>query len=102
MDKIKGLVTRKWPAEVEAVLKEKQDVTLNESDKPMTKEEMQKALQEYDCFCPTVTDNVNSEVLSVENKRAKIVASFGVGFNHIDLDAAKKEGLVVTLSLIHI
>ena len=63
---------------------------------PMTKEEMQKALQEYDCFCPTVTDNVNSEVLSVENKRAKIVASFGVGFNHIDLDAAKKEGLVVT------
>ena len=96
MDKIKVLVTRKWPAEVEAVLKEKYDVTLNESDKPMTKEEMQKALQEYDCFCPTVTDNVNSEVLSVENKRAKIVASFGVGFNHIDLDAAKKEGLVVT------
>ena len=96
MDKIKVLVTRRWPAEVEAVLKEKYDVTLNESDKPMTKEEMQKALQEYDCFCPTVTDNVNSEVLSVENKRAKIVASFGVGFNHIDLDAAKKEGLVVT------
>ena len=41
MDKIKVLVTRIWPTEVEAVLKEKYDVTLNESDKPMTKEEMQ-------------------------------------------------------------
>ena len=96
MSKPTVLVTRKWPAEVEAELKAKYDVTLNESDVPMTIPELQSAFQNYDCVCPTVTDPINAEVLSVENKKAKIIASFGVGFNHIDLDVAKKENLVVT------
>ena len=96
MSKPKVLVTRKWPSEVEEILKEKYDVTLNEDDVPMSIAELQAAFQNYDCVCPTVTDPINEEVLSVENKKAKIIASFGVGFNHIDLDAAKKENLVVT------
>ena len=96
MSKPTVLVTRKWPAEVEAELKQKYDVTLNEKDVPLTIPELQSAFQNYDCVCPTVTDPINAEVLSVENKKAKIIASFGVGFNHIDLDAAKKENLVVT------
>ncbi|MBH32399.1 MAG: D-glycerate dehydrogenase [Gammaproteobacteria bacterium] len=96
MEKIKVLVTRKWPVEVEEELKKKYDVTLNENDKPLTTDELKSALQNYDCLCPTVTDSINEEVLSVENKRAKIIASFGVGYNHIDIDAAKKENLVVT------
>ena len=96
MSKPTVLVTRKWPSEVEEILKEKYDVTLNEDDVPMSIAELQAAFQNYDCVCPTVTDPINEEVLSVENKKAKIIASFGVGFNHIDLDAAKKENLVVT------
>ena len=96
MSKPKVLVTRKWPAEVEAELKEKYDVTLNDNDVALTIPELQEAFQNYDCVCPTVTDPINEEVLSVPNKKAKIIASFGVGFNHIDLDAAKKENLVVT------
>ena len=90
MSKPKVLVTRKWPAEVEAELKEKYDTTLNEGDVAPTIPELQEAFQNYDCVCPTVTDPINEEVLSVPNKKAKIIASFGVGFNHIDLDAAKK------------
>ena len=96
MSKPTVLVTRKWPAEVEAELKQKYDVTLNDKDVPLTIPELQSAFQNYDCVCPTVTDPINAEVLSVGNKKAKIIASFGVGFNHIDLDAAKKENLVVT------
>ena len=94
MSKPKVLVTRKWPAEVEAELKEKYDVTLNENDVALTVPELQEAFQNYDCVCPTVTDPINEEVLSVPNKKAKIIASFGVGFNHIDLDAAKKKTLL--------
>ena len=93
MSKPKVLVTRKWPTEVETELKEKYDVTLNENDVALTIPELKSAFQNYDCVCPTVTDPINEEVLSVENKKAKIIASFGVGFNHIDLDAAKKENL---------
>lgn len=72
------------------------DVRLNEEDIPMTPSQMQEALRTADAFCPTVSDNVNSEVLAVDGLKARMIGSYGVGFNHIDLDAAKKRGLVVT------
>ena len=96
MSKLKVIVTRAWPAEVEATLKEKYDVQLNVNDVAMTKDEMKKALGLCDAFLPTVTDPVDAEVLSAEPLRAKFIGNFGVGFNHIDLDAAKARGLTVT------
>jgi lactate dehydrogenase-like 2-hydroxyacid dehydrogenase len=57
---------------------------------------MRAALHSCDAFCPTVTDPVTADVLGVENAQAKIIGSNGVGFNHIDLDAAKAAGLCVT------
>ncbi|MCY4420042.1 MAG: D-glycerate dehydrogenase [Gammaproteobacteria bacterium] len=96
MSKLKVIVTRAWPAEVEATLKEKYDVQLNETDVAMTKDEMKAALGNCDVFLPTVTDPVDAEVLSAEPLRAKFIGNFGVGFNHIDLDAAKARGLTVT------
>jgi lactate dehydrogenase-like 2-hydroxyacid dehydrogenase len=90
------IVTRKWPAPVEEALKQEFDVVLNASDQPMSAADLKKALGEADALCPTVSDSVNAEVLSAEPLRAKIIGSYGVGFNHIDLEAAKKRGLVVT------
>lgn len=72
------------------------DVQLNETDVPMTVSQMHGALQNADAFCPTVSDQVNAEILSVDNLKARIIGSYGVGFNHIDLDAARSRGLVVT------
>ena len=96
MSKLKVIVTRAWPAEVEAALKEKYDVQLNEKDVAMTKDEMKEALGNCDAFLPTVTDPVDAEVLSAEPLRATFIGNFGVGFNHIDLDAAKARSLTVT------
>lgn len=96
MSKLKVIVSRAWPAEVEATLKEKYDVQLNENDVAMSKDEMKEALGNCDAFLPTVTDPVDAEVLSTEPLRAKFIGNFGVGFNHIDLDAAKARGLTVT------
>ena len=59
MSKPKVIVSRKWPEEVEAQLKELYDVQLNESDVPMTADEMKDALANCDAFCPTVTDAVS-------------------------------------------
>ena len=66
------------------------------NDVAMSKDEMKAALGECDAFLPTVTDPVDAEVLSAEPLRAKFIGNFGVGFNHIDLDAAKARGLTVT------
>ena len=96
MSKPKVIVTRKWPEPVEAKLKELYDVQLNEKDIPMTPDELKAALGNCDAFCPTVTDPINADVLGTENITAKIIGSYGVGFNHIDLDAAKARGLTVT------
>jgi lactate dehydrogenase-like 2-hydroxyacid dehydrogenase len=96
MDKPKIIVTRKWPTEVEAKLKTLYDVQLNESDKAMSASELKTALQTADALLPTVTDQLTAEILGVADKRAKIIGNFGVGFNNIDVNAAKANSLIVT------
>lgn len=96
MTKPKVLITRKWPASIEAKLKQLFDVKLNEDDRPLSLDELRSALQNYDAVCPTVCDSLPAEILNVTNKRCKILGNFGVGFNHIDIAAAKANGLVVT------
>ncbi|MEM7209185.1 MAG: D-glycerate dehydrogenase [Pseudomonadota bacterium] len=96
MSKPKIIVTRKWHEDVEAKLCELFDTTLNDDDHPMSVAELQDALRSADAVCPTVCDKINAEVLGADGIRAKILGSNGVGFNHIDLDAAKAAGLTVT------
>jgi lactate dehydrogenase-like 2-hydroxyacid dehydrogenase len=90
------VVTRKLPAEVEAELQKDFDVRLNPDDKPLTAEQLQEALRSADALLPTVTDKFTAEVLAAEPIRAKLLANFGVGFNHIDVNAAKARGLSVS------
>ncbi len=96
MSKPKVIVTRRWHEAVEKVLLEKFDTQLNEDDHSMSVAELQDALRNADAVLPTVCDKVTAEVLGADNIRAKILGSNGVGFNHIDLDAAKAAGLTVT------
>jgi lactate dehydrogenase-like 2-hydroxyacid dehydrogenase len=96
MTKPVAIVTRKWPEENEKRLKELFDVQLNESDKPFTAEELKSALQNCDVLMPTVTDKITADILSVENRRANMIGNFGVGFNHIDINAAKEHGITVS------
>ncbi len=49
-----------------------------------------------DAILPTVTDKFTAEVLATEPLRAKLLANFGVGFNHIDVNAAKARGVSVS------
>jgi lactate dehydrogenase-like 2-hydroxyacid dehydrogenase len=96
MAKPKIIVTRRWHEAVEKILVERYDTQLNEDDHPFTVSEMQDALRNADAVLPTVCDKVDAEALGIDNIRAKILGSNGVGFNHIDLDAAKAAGLTVT------
>ncbi len=96
MNKPKVFITRKWPASVEAKLIERYDVTLNSDDRPLSATELQSALQNYDAVCPTVCDTFPAKVLNIANKRCKILANFGVGFNHIDVSAAQAQNLIIT------
>jgi lactate dehydrogenase-like 2-hydroxyacid dehydrogenase len=90
------VVTRRLPAEVEAELQKDFDVRLNADDRPLTPEQLQDALRSADAILPTVTDKFTAEVLSAEPLRAKLLANFGVGFNHIDVNTARARGLSVS------
>ncbi len=96
MTKPRVIVTRRWPEQVEAKLKEIFDVELNGSDKPFSEAELKDAFANADAVFPTVTDSINAKVLSAEPMRARLIGNFGVGYNNIDTEAAKKRGLVVT------
>ncbi|MEM9384718.1 MAG: D-glycerate dehydrogenase [Pseudomonadota bacterium] len=96
MSKAKVIVTRRWPEAVERTLADEYELVLNESDTPMTREQLQAAFAEADAVCPTVSDKITEEVMSPSSLRAKVIGNYGVGFNHIDLEAAKARDLVVT------
>jgi lactate dehydrogenase-like 2-hydroxyacid dehydrogenase len=96
MTKPVAIVTRKWPEENEKRLRELFDVKLNDTDKPFTADELKSALQNCDVLMPTVTDKITADILSVENRRANMIGNFGVGFNHIDINAAKEQGITVS------
>ena len=90
------VITRKIPAACEAEAAARFDAVLNRDDTPLTTEQLKDALRTADALLPTVTDKVTAEVLGVEGRRAKIVSNFGVGFNNIDITAAKGLGITVT------
>ena len=90
------VVTRRLPEPVEAQLAREFDARLNADDHALGPPELTEALQTADALLPTVTDRLTADVLGVEPLRARILANYGVGFNHIDTRAAKARGVVVT------
>lgn len=90
------LVTRRWPEVVEKYIRKTFDATLNEDDKSLDSQTLQQAMRDYDVLMPTVTDAVTADILSVEGRRVKMIGNFGVGFNNIDIEAAKKENIIVS------
>lgn len=90
------LVTRRWPAAVEAQLMENYDAVLNTGDKPLSPAQFREALTRYDAVLPTVTDQLNAEALDVSVSKAKILANYGVGYSHICESTVRNLGLTVT------
>lgn len=96
MAKPRVLVTRAWPKAVEAKMAEAFDLTLNRDDRPLAPADLRSAMAEYDAVLPTVTDRLPALVFDLPKARTKILANYGVGFAHIDTEAAKSHGIAVT------
>jgi lactate dehydrogenase-like 2-hydroxyacid dehydrogenase len=90
------IVTAKLPDAVEQKAKRLFDATLNLSDKPLSQAELIEAAKTADALLPNVTDKIGPDVLGAAGRRIKIVANYGVGFNNVDIVAAKEHGVIVT------
>jgi len=91
------LITRCLPDAIVAEAKEHFDVTYRDRTDVMSVDEMTDALIGYDLVLPTLGDQFSADVFAQTNEpRCKLLANFGVGYNHIDVAAANAKGIAVT------
>jgi len=94
---MKLLITRPLPEVVLTAARRDFDVAVRDSNTPVTEAEMLDALAEYDVILPTLGDAFKAPVFAAAPPpRAKLLANFGVGYNHIDVRAAAAAGVQVT------
>lgn len=89
-------VTRKLPDAVTKRLLASYDASLNENDQVQTPEQLLKGAEKADALLVTPTDKLTPELIEKLPANVKMIATFSVGYEHINLDAAKKRGLVVS------
>jgi glyoxylate reductase len=94
--KPKVVVTRKLPDPVETRMRELFDTELNPTDRAMTPDELVDALQRADVLVPTVTDRIDSRILSRAGPNLRLIANFGAGVDNIDVATANARGVTVT------
>jgi len=90
------ILTRQLPESVETRMRELFNATLNETDEAMSREALKEAVAKADVLVPTVTDIIDAEIIAAAGPQLKLIASFGVGVDHIDLAAAHEKGITVT------
>lgn len=91
------LITRPLPASVMEAATSRFDVEARPDTTPLSHDEMCRALSEFDVVLPTLGDMFSEQVFAdVPDPRCKLLANFGVGYNHIDVAAARAAGVAVT------
>jgi len=90
-------ITRPMTTAVEARAKAEFGAEIRNITQPLTAGELQRALAEFDVVVPTLGDQFSASVFAAQpSPRCKLLANFGVGFNHIDVEKAQAAGLQVT------
>lgn len=94
---MKLLITRPLPDTVMQVARARFDVTARASTLPLSPRELRDSLRDYDLVLPTLGDRYQADVFAdVAQPRARMLANFGVGYNHIDVAAAGAAGIAVS------
>ena len=90
-------ITRPMTPAVQARAEAEFEVDIRSSTSPLSQDEMKRALEDYDVVVPTLGDQFSATVFAdVPAPRCKLLANFGVGYNHIDVEAANAAGVAVT------
>ncbi|MDH5354973.1 MAG: D-glycerate dehydrogenase [Gammaproteobacteria bacterium] len=90
------LVTRKLPDAVEHKLAEHFELNLNPDDRQYGPEEMLQLASNVDAILPCHTEKFSAETIALLPPRVKAIANFSVGVDHVDLEAARQKGVIVT------
>lgn len=94
---MKLLISRALPDSVMDAARARFEVTERATTQPMTLDECIAALAAQDIVIPTLGDEFTARAFAaVPAPRCRLLANFGAGYNHIDIDAAGAAGVAVT------
>ncbi|MDO5622203.1 MAG: D-glycerate dehydrogenase [Paracoccus sp. (in: a-proteobacteria)] len=89
------LVTRRMTAAAETAIRAAFDATFRDEASGLTPVQAVQVLAEYDAVMPALGDAFTAEAFEGQ-PRARLIANFGAGYNHIDVAAARAAGIAVT------
>ena len=90
------LVTRKLPAAVEARIARDYDADLNPTDTLYSADELIARAEGKFAIIPCHTEKFTADVFARLPESVKAICNFSVGYDHVDTEAAKKKGVIVT------
>ena len=91
------LITRPMPQAITDRAKRAFDTEIRDLNTPLSGDEMHRALSDFDAVVPTLGDQFHADVFAdVPDPRCRLLANFGVGFNHINVNMANAAGILVS------
>jgi len=90
------LVTRKLPDSVEDRLRRDYTPILNPDDALYSGEEIIERARGADAILPCHTEKFSASVIARLPRSVRVIANFSVGYDHVDTQAARARGLIVT------
>ena len=95
-ERLSVVVTRRLPEAVETRLCELFNVRLREEDTPMSRQELVEAMKTADVLVPTLSDAIDAPMIAQAGERLKLIANYGAGVDHIDVESARQRGVLVS------
>jgi glyoxylate reductase len=96
MNRLKVRLTVRLPEATETRLRELFDTSLFSSDTPMTKDQLIETAKDTDVLVTSINDRLDKAFFEQAPERLKLIANFGVGYDHIDIQAAADAKIIVT------
>lgn len=96
MSKEKIFVTRKIPETGIKLLKKDYQVRVSPHDRVLSKKEIIKNVKDVDAILSLLTDQIDGEIMDAAGDSLKVIANYAVGYNNIDIEAAKQRNIQVT------
>lgn len=90
------LITRIFPPAVMARAKKDFDIVVNHDDRPLGTAEILDMSKNVDAILCAATEAMSASLIDALPARVKIIATFSVGYDHVDIPAATAKGIVVT------
>jgi len=93
--KPKVYITRKLPQKALEIINKECDVEINPKNRPLTREELEDAIQNIDGIITMLSDNIDKELLKF-NPELKVIANYAVGYDNIDIKACNEFNILVS------